>query len=148
MKDSKLERQIANVERFIEGWRVLGEIVSSGEKVPDEELLRRKEELASLHGLIVVSLGIEEKRCLEFLEGIGKSSQGGELRRLQDSWHSCLIFMDEIHGRLEGRRSELAAVSSFQVASRTVFSNPFVRLVALFLCILLLHCIIKIFVIR
>ena len=151
MKDRKLEEQISGLERFVGGWKKLREMASSGEgeeKVPEEELLKLKEELASLHGSLMTGLGIDEKRCMEFLEGLGRDPRGAELRRFLDSWHSCLMFMDEIRGRLTERRSQLADISRARVVMRAFFSNPFVRLAALFLCILLLHFIIKTFVIR
>lgn len=151
MKDRKLEKQIRAVEGFIKKWKKLGEAVfpeSAGDGLSEDELLAMKEELAEMHGALMVSLDLDEKRGVDFLEGLGKSCQGAELRRLSDAWHSCLIFMDEVLGRLKGRKKELAEISRSEVALRAFFSNPFVRLAALVVCLLLLFYIFRTFVYR
>ena len=151
MRDRKLEKQISQVEKFIGKWKKLGDAAFPKEestRLSDEELLALKEELAEFHGYLMVTLDIDERRGIDFLELMGKSFQGAELRRHADSWHSCLIFMDEVLGRLKGRKKELAAISRGDVAVRAFFSNPFVRLAALVACILLLFHILKAFVLQ
>jgi hypothetical protein len=54
----------------------------------------------------------------ELPEGMG--------RKIATEWHNTFISFQALLGRLKGRQTQLAAVSTFRYALRHVFGNPLV----------------------
>ncbi len=138
MRDRVLEKNIGRVEAFVERWKELSQYLDRGfrgETFTGEEesgFLELKSRIVREHETLMTLLnaeGMREDKALRLLNTVPSlaSFRGlpeGTDKRLAAEWHSTLLSLQALLGRLKGREIQLAAVSSVRVGWRNVFGNP------------------------
>ncbi len=147
MRDRNLERNICRVEEFVELWKQLSEFLDKGFKQPsfsaEEEtaFLELKSEIARRHELLMTTLGATEerddkaRRLLNTVPSLQafKDLPEGMARKVAGEWHATFIATQALLGRLNGRREQLATVSTFRTGLRRVLGHPLIILLLLVL---------------
>jgi hypothetical protein len=142
MRDRKLEKNIERVQEFVELWKQLSQFLDRGFKGTefsgDEEagFLELKSSIAQEHEFLATTLGSEmphEDKTLRLLNSLPSLAGFRELpegmgKKITSEWHSTFIAMQSLLGRLRGRKSQLASMSSLSLASKRVLANPFLVL--------------------
>lgn len=141
-----LSRQILRGSRRL--WNAGRNSVSSSTAVLRVPASSRKEEAAFLalksaivqeHETLVTLLNVEgmrEDKAMRLLNAVPSlaSFRGlpeGTDKRLAAEWHSTLLALQALLGRLKGRQIQLAAISSVRVGWKNVFSHPTIVLLLL-----------------
>lgn len=145
MRDRVLEKNIVRVEAFVERWKELSQYLDRGFRgeafTAEEEsgFLELKSRIVQEHETLMTLLnaeGMREDKALRLLNTVPSlaSFRGlteGTDARIAAEWHSTLLSLQALLGRLKGRQIQLAAVSSVRVGWKNVFGNPVTVLVLL-----------------
>jgi hypothetical protein len=140
MRDRNLERNIQRVEAFVDRWKQLSAFLDRGfqgqDFRPEEEaaFLDLKSQIAQEHEMLMTVLGSAVERddkALRLLNTVPSLQAFKELpegmgKKIATEWHNTFISFQALLGRLKGRQTQLAAVSTFRYALRRVFGNPLV----------------------
>src|SRR5262245_45805656 len=136
MRDRNLDRNIGRVEQFIERWKQLSEFLDRGFRqqsfTGEEEaaFLNLKSQIAQEHELLMTMLGPDtgqrDDKTLRLLNSVPslqafKDLPDGTSKRIAGEWHSTFLALQAMLGRLKGRQSQLATISSVRMAARSVF---------------------------
>jgi hypothetical protein len=138
MRDRVLEKNIARVEAFVDRWKQLSQSLDrgfrGGDFTAEEEaaFLELKSTIAQEHETLMTLLnaeGMREDKALRLLHSVPSLSSFKELtegtdKRLAAEWHSTLLSLQALLGRLRGRQIQLAAISSLRVGIKNVFGHP------------------------
>jgi hypothetical protein len=141
MRDRNLDKNILRVEAFLERWKELSKFLEHGlgnqELTAEEEgaFLQLKSLIAQEHQVLMTTLGSaagdRDDKPLRLLN-IAPSLQAlrdlpeGMPKKITTDWHNIYLSLQALLGRLRGRQTQLASVSSFRIGLRKVFSNPLV----------------------
>lgn len=142
MRDRNLEKNIVRVETFVEQWRQLSQFLDRGFKggnfTQEEEgaFLDLKSEIAQQHEFLVTTVGgdipHEDKtgRLLNSLPSMAgfKDLPEGMAKKVASEWHSTYLAMQGLLGRLNGRKAQMAGMSSLRQGTMSVLANPLVIL--------------------
>jgi len=143
MKDKQLEKNIQNLEAFLETWKQFNHYLQRafrGETFTDEDeeqFLDLKSVIAQEYETLMMSLAPDverDEKALRILvdapslRSIRDSSEG-MARRVEAEWHATFIRLQTALGRLKGRRIQLASVSTVGVIFGQVLRNPLAILV-------------------
>ena len=145
MRDRALENNIARVEAFVERWKELSQFLDRGFRgdsfQPEEEaaFLNLKSALVQEHETLITLLNVEglrEDKALRLLNSVPSLSSFKDLpegtdKRIAAEWHSTVLALQALLGRLKGRRIQLAAISTVRVGWKNVFSHPLMVLLLL-----------------
>jgi hypothetical protein len=138
MKDKQLEKNIQNLEAFLETWKQFNQYLQRsfrGETFTDDDeeaFLDLKSVIAQEYETLMMSLAGEierDEKALRILidspslRSIREASEG-LARRVEAEWHSTFIKLQTALGRLKGRRIQLASVSTASVMFGRVLRNP------------------------
>jgi hypothetical protein len=138
MRDRNLERNIRRLEAFLERWRELGQFLERGisgmEFAPEDEaaFLDLKSAVAQEHEVImtvVATSNERDDRPLKLLNlvptlDVFRDMPEGMPRKIMNDWHNAFINLQALLGRMKGKQAQLAAINSFRVGARRVFTNP------------------------
>jgi|YelNatPaOPRAMG01_1025707.scaffolds.fasta_scaffold05371_3 hypothetical protein len=147
MRDKNLERNIQELEEFIELWKRLSAYLDRGfnqQNFTGEEeqaFLELKSQIARQHEMLMTMLGnVAERddkalRLLNTLPSLQafKELPEGMARKVAGEWHGTFMGLQAMLGRLAGRREQLARISSLGTGVRRVFAQP---AIILLLCVL------------
>ncbi len=140
MRDRNLEKNIRRVEMFVERWKELSQFLERGfqghDFKPEEEaaFLQLKSVIAQEHQMLMTTLGSaadRDDKALRLLNTV-TSLQGfkelpeGMAKKVATEWHNTYMSLQALLGRLKGRQTQLAAISSFKFGLRRVFDNPLI----------------------
>src|ERR1043166_6740085 len=141
MRDRNLERNINRVEAFVERWKQLSQFLDrgfQGESFSPEEVaafMDLKSAIAQDHELVVTTLasGERDDRALKLLNAVPslhsfKELPDGMAKKVAADWHNSYISLQALLGRLRGRQTQLAQISTLSIAFKRVFGHPLVIL--------------------
>lgn len=142
MRDRNVEKNIERIEAFIERWKALSSFLDRGFKGDtfgdDEEaaFLDLKSTIAQEHEQMIITLGSASERddkALRLLHSVPSLSAFKELpegmaKKITSEWHSTFLSLQALLGRLKGRKTQLASISSLTIGPKQVFANPLVIL--------------------
>ena len=141
MRDRNLEKNIKRVEAFVERWKQLSQFLDRGFQgqsfSPEEEgaFLELKSVIAQEHELLMTTLasGERDDRALKLLNTVPSLHSFQELpegmaKKVATDWHNAYISLQALLGRLRGRQTQLAQISSLSIGFKRVFGNPIVIL--------------------
>jgi hypothetical protein len=140
MRDRNLEKNIQRIEAFVDRWKQLSVFLDRGfqgqDFKPEEEaaFLELKSQIAQEHEVVMTTLGSavdRDDKALRLLNTVPSLEAFKELpegmgKKIATEWHNTFISFQALLGRLKGRQTQLAAVSTFRYALRRVFGNPLV----------------------
>jgi hypothetical protein len=149
VRDRRLEKNIERVEAFIERWKELSQYLDRGFKrepfTPEEEagFLNLKSAIAQEHEVLqtTISGGTDrDDKAMRLLNSVPslqsfRDLPEGMAHKIAAEWHSTYMGLHSLLGRLQGRKIQLASISSFGMGMQRVFGNPLVvTLIALAAC--------------
>jgi hypothetical protein len=140
MRDRNLEKNIQRIEAFVDRWKQLSQFLDRGfqghDFKPEEEgaFLELKSQIAQEHEVLMTTLGPtvdRDDKALRLLNTVPSLQAFKELpegmgKKIATEWHNTFISFQALLGRLKGRQTQLAGVSSVRYALRRVFGNPLV----------------------
>ena len=146
MRDRKIESDIIALKEFVQLWVAFGDLLKQGrenldaEKEPEfmesKSLLARKYE--SISGILESKYSPDNKISSILSQSVSLSNIAAsdmQSRKLENDWHVSYIFLNKRLGGLEGKREELAKISTL---GTIIIPKIKRRLIKLFIFVILI----------